>query len=172
LRKARKLSPEERKETDEHIAECKRFQQEEEAKNAPGPMPQPVVVTPIPQPATTAEPQTQSAHDITAPAPSTRPGNALRTSGIVVGSVGLASLGVAVALNLKANQLADAGDGSGQSSYKNGALICYGVGGVAVATGVVLFLLGRRGSDTGSRKVALMPSWTPSGPALAIHGGF
>jgi hypothetical protein len=172
LRKVRKLSPEERNEAEEHIAECKRLQQEEEAKTAPAPMPQTPVVTPVPPPLTTAAPQPQPAPIITTPVATTKPGNALRTAGVVVGSVGVASLGVGVALNLKANQRADAGDGSGQSSYRNGALVCYGVGGVAVATGLVLYLLGHRAGDTTSSSVAFVPTWTHSGPALALHGGF
>ncbi len=172
LRKARNLSPAERKETDEHIAECKRLQQEEEGENAPAPEPHRLIVPPIPQPVPTVAPQTQPSHPtITAPVAPAKTGRALRASGIVVGSVGVASIGAAVALNLKANQLADAGDGAGQSSYKTGALVCYGVGGVAVATGLVLYLLGRRGSEPTSSKVALTPTWMLGGPALAIHGG-
>jgi hypothetical protein len=99
-------------------------------------------------------------------------GSTLRTTGIVVGSVGLATVATAVILNLKANQLADAGDGSGQKSYRNGALACYGVGGAAVAAGVVMYLLGHKDAGAQSTGIALMPMWTPDGATLAIRGDF
>jgi len=99
-------------------------------------------------------------------------GSTLRTTGVAVGSVGLAVLATGAILNLKANQLADSGDGSGQKSYKNGALICYGVGGAAVVGGLVMYLLGHKSAGAQSTGVALLPMWTPDGATLAIRGDF
>jgi hypothetical protein len=99
-------------------------------------------------------------------------GGALRTTGIAVGSVGIAALAAGLILNLKANQLANDGDASGQRSYQNVSMACYGVGGAAVATGVILYWIGHRAGNRSSTDVALVPSWTPGGAALGIRGGF
>jgi hypothetical protein len=66
----------------------------------------------------------------------------LPTMGIVVGSVGLAGVVAGVALNVKANQAANSGSDSSQKSYKTAALLCYGLGGAAWISGIVLYLVG------------------------------
>jgi hypothetical protein len=81
-------------------------------------------------------------------------------------------LGVAVALNIKANALANAGDEPKQKSYKNWAWIAYGVGGAALATSIVLYIIGRRNSDVKADRVALLPVWIDGGAALALEGRF
>lgn len=172
LRKAPRLTPDEVKETNDHIAECKQLLAEEESRNAPPPAPPPAPYPP-PQPVPSPEP-------LQPPTPPVGPrehapagaGGALRTTGIIVGSVGVAALAAGVLLNLKANQLANGGDASGQKSYQNGSLACYGVGGAAVAAGVVLYWIGHRAGSKASTGLALLPTWTPGGPALAVSGGF
>ena len=86
--------------------------------------------------------------------------------------MGLASLVTAVVLNVKANQFANAGDGSSQKSYRNGALICYGVGGAALIAGTVVYLVGRAKGTAKSSSVALLPIWSPGEAGLAITGEF
>jgi hypothetical protein len=146
LRKSPDLSSAETAETESHVAQCKRLLDEEQPKSAPSQGVLPPTVTPTPsivsQPPPAPPPIQEPPTTITAPPSAVGPGSTLRTTGIVVGSVGLATVATAAILNLKANQLADAGDGSGQKSYRNGALACYGVGGAAVAAGVVMYLLG------------------------------
>lgn len=172
LRKASRLTPDEAKETDDHIAECKRLLEEEEARNAPPPVPPPAP-SPPPQPVPTPEPLQPTSPPALPPEHSPAgAGGTLRTTGIVVGSVGVAAVAAGVLLNLKANQLANDGDASGQNSYQNGAVACYGVGGAAVAAGVILYWIGHRAGSKASTDVALLPTWTPSGAALAISGGF
>jgi hypothetical protein len=172
LRKAPRLPPDEVKDTDAHIAECKRLLDEEEARNAPPPVPSPAPYPP-PQPVPNPEPPQPASPPVVPPehAPA-GPGGALRTTGIIVGSVGVAAVATGALLNLKANQLANDGDASGQKSYQNGSVACYGVGGAAVAAGVILYWMGHQAHGRASTDVALLPTWTPGGAALAIRGGF
>lgn len=167
LRKAQGLTSDEVKETNDHIAECKRLLEEEEAQNAPPPVPPPAPY-PAAQPLLSSEPAVVTPRE-QSPAGA---GGALRTTGIIVGGVGVAAVAAGVILNLKANQLANDGDASGQKSYQNGAVACYGAGGAAVAAGVILYWVGHRAGSKASSEVALFPTWTPGGAALAIRGGF
>jgi len=173
LLKAADGSPDASADAEKHIAKCKSYLADDEGKTAVSPPPAtgPVVVVP---PSPVSPPvQVMSSQPMVAPPPSAMTSSALPTAGIVVGGVGLASLVTAVVLNVKANQSANAGDGSSQKSYKNGALICYGVGGAAVATGIVLYLVGhKRSSESSSAGVALLPTWTPGGAALVLGGEF
>ena len=176
LRTAPDLKSEETAETESHIAECKRLLDEEQPKNAPSQGLSPPAVTGtqpvVSHPPSAAPPIQEPPTTVTTPPAVVESGSALGTTGIVVGSVGLATVATAVVLNLKANQLADSGDGSGQKSYRNGALICYGAGGAAVASGVVMYLLGHKTVGAQSAGVTLLPIWTPDGAALAIRGDF
>jgi hypothetical protein len=176
LRVSKHLTDDEKADVQKHIADC----QESLAVQAPPPVvAQPVMpVTPRPAPLADSEsPPIEVSHEklssTSTPPPSVvDSGSTLRTTGIVVGSVGLATVATAAILNLKANQRADAGDGSGQKSYRNGALACYGVGGLAVAAGIVMYVLGHNASSGQSTGVALLPLWTPSGATLAFQGDF
>jgi hypothetical protein len=176
LRKSPDLSSAETAETESHIAECKRLLDEEQPKSTPSQGVLPPTMTPTPSIVSQPPPAVPPIHEpqttITTPPAVVESGAALRTTGIVVGGVGLATVATAVILNLKANQLADSGDGSGQKSYKNGALICYGVGGAAVAAGVVMYLVGHNAVGSQPTGIALLPMWTPDGVALAIGGDF
>lgn len=172
LRKATGLTPNEVKDTDNHIAECKRLLEEEESRNAPPPAPPPAPYPP-PQPVPSPEPLQPTSPPVRPPEhASAGAGGALRTTGIVVGSVGVAAVAAGVLLNLKANQLANDGDASGQKTYQNGSLVCYGVGGAAVAAGVILYWLGHRAGSKPSTGIVVFPTWTPGGAALAFSGGF
>lgn len=173
LRKSPGLTPDEAKETNDHIAECKRLLEEEESRNAPPPVPTPAPYPPPPPVVPTPEPL-QSTRPPVVPREQSPAGagRALRTTGIVVGSAGVAAVAAGVLLNLKANQLANDGDASGQKSYRNGSLACYGVGGAAVAAGAILYWLGHRAGSKASTRVALLPTWTPGGAGLAISGGY
>lgn len=162
-------------ESEKHIAKCKAYLSEDEAKAlAPPPSHgQTTAADPLPSP-----PPSLSKPTIEVVAPSPPPPSpvaapsALPTVGIVLGSVGLASLVTAVVLNAKANSYADAGDESNLNAFKNGAWVCYGGGGAALATGIVLYVLGHRGSEPKQPRVVLSPIWAPGGAGLAMRGGF
>jgi hypothetical protein len=172
LRVAKRLTDEEKADVEKHIADC----QESLAVPTPSQPTSPVVAQPAPpvtpQPAPVAHPIQDPPSTSTTPPVAGESGSTLRTTGIVVGSIGVATVVTAVILNLKANQLADSGDGSGQKSYRNGALTCYGVGGAAVAAGLVMYLLGHKADAAQSTGVALLPVWTSDGAALAVMGDF
>ena len=173
LRVAKRLTAEEKADVEKHIADC----QAGLAALAPSPaVAQSVTPQPAPsagsQPPPITRPIQEPPSTSTTPPAAVESGSTLRTTGIVVGSIGVATVATAVILNLKANQLADSGDGSGQKSYRNGALTCYGVGGAAVAAGLVMYLLGHKADAAPSTGVALLPVWTSDGAALAIRGDF
>jgi hypothetical protein len=179
VRKTKDISPEATAEAESHIADCKRYQAEEEAKSASPPVPSlsPVAALPAevpPSSSATAEANTI----ITSPPPGEHDaGGAMRATGLVVAGVGVATLAAAVALNLKANQLASdtnktqsPSTESSQKSYKMGALICYGTGAAALVTGGVLYWLGH--AKGGQFAVALLPTWTPGEATITLRGEF
>ena len=178
-RKSKSVSPETSAETESHIADCKRYLAEEEAKTAPSSVPPspgaaalPAAV-PSPPSATTVASTT-----LTSPSPAEHEGGgAMRTTGLVVAGVGVATLAAAIALNLKANQLArdtnktqNPSTESSQKSYKNGSLICYGTGAAALVAGGVLYWLGHAKGEHAA--VALLPTWTPGEATLTLRGEF
>jgi hypothetical protein len=163
-------------EAEKHIAKCKTYLSEDEAKALapPPPQTQTTMVAPPPPPSPPPTALSESATTVTTPSPqqSVPSPSALPTAGVVVGSAGLASLVIAVILNAKANTYADAGDESNLNAFKNGAWACYGVGGVALATGIVLYSLSRRSGEAKQPGVVLSPIWAPSGSGLALRGSF
>ena len=183
LRKTKNPTPDLNAEVERHITDCRLLQDEETKKSAPPPQPAPplpvtaVSPTPPPPPQPTA-PVAPGPDVTTRPAP-TEAGSSLRTSGLIVGGIGLATLVTAVVLNLKANSLADEANAShdlakesSQKSYKTGALLCYGVGGAALIAGTVVYLVGRAKGTAKSSSVALLPIWSPGEAGLAITGEF
>ena len=176
LRVGKHLTDDEKADVQKHIDDC----QESLAVPPPSPLvaqpTAPVISQPTPpagsQPPAIPQPVQEHLSTSTTSPAAVESGSTLTTTGIVVGSIGLATVATAVILNLKANQLADSGDGSGQKSYRNGALTCYGVGGAAVAAGLVMYLLGHKADAAPATSVALLPVWTSDGAALAIRGDF
>jgi tetratricopeptide (TPR) repeat protein len=171
LLKTKDISAEDKADTEAHIANCSRFQVEQQAKMAP-----PLAAPPQSGPEPIPSPQTLDVVAPTAPEPRS---SILPTTGIVVGSVGLATLATAVILNLKANQIIDdakghptASQNSSQKSYETAAWACYGVGGAALATGIVLYLVGRHNNSHTNPAVSMSPVLLPGGAALAARGQF
>lgn len=170
LRKTSGSMSTERADAEKHIADCRALQEEEERKNAPSalvPQPSPPVAVLSPQPSVTSTPAEAAPR-----LEQERPVSAMPAIGIVAGSVGLASIVAGVVLNVKANQAADSGSESSQKSYKTGALICYGAGAAALATGVVLYLVGHERARTSGGKVAMSPVWYSGGGGLRLEGEF
>lgn len=171
LLKTKDISAEDRADTESQIANCRRFQVEEQAKmvpplvTSPQPGPEPIPLAPTPK--------------VLAPTPPEPRSSLLPATGIVLGSVGLATLATAVILNLKANKIIDDANGrptasqdSSQKSYETGAWICYGVGGAAMATGIVLYLVGRHHNNQTNATVSMAPVLLSGGAALAAGGKF
>jgi hypothetical protein len=139
----------------------------------PPPPAPPVAVTPPPPP----------------PAPPPPSGmSGMRTLGIVIGAVGIASLATGTTFGvLASNKNHDAGtwcssttpnlcDPQGvalTNDAKNYALIStitFVAGGVALATGVVMFFMG--GAERRAPRARLLPNLGPGLAGLTLHGGF
>lgn len=91
LRKAKRATADERAEAEQHIAECQQLLAEEQARTAPLP-PQPPVTPPAPAPL--PPPVVPEEVVRVPPPPAAAPsGSGLRTAGVVVGVVGVATLG-------------------------------------------------------------------------------
>jgi hypothetical protein len=181
VRKSKKLSPEVQTDVERHIADCKLFIEEEAARTSPPPPPttapmpaSPAAVAPPPAPAAVVQPSPTAP-----PPPVTNPGAALRVTGLVVGGVGVATLATGLLLNLKANSLADDANKthdpateSSQKSYKTGSQVCYGLGGAALVTGVVLYVVGRAKGSPEVPAVALLPTLNAGEVGFIWRGGF
>jgi hypothetical protein len=175
-----KLNPEEKESAEQHIRSCKESLAQERGGASLQPAPQPFTAPPPPV-APTSEPAgppviVQSA----APPVSNSDGRGLRIGGIVAASVGVAAVGTAVVLNLKANSMVDdmysTMDGyskeSERKNYETGAWIGYGVGAACVVTGVVLYTLGHRAKSQSTSNVALVPSMGFHHAGAALLGAF
>jgi hypothetical protein len=161
-----------RGEAQSHVADC---QAKLERSRPPGP-PSPGTPPRAEQGLVTAPPtvarRTQSA-------PSPNPGAGLRLAGIVVGAAGVAALGTAVVLNLKANSLAndlnsptgfDRSKLSDRSSYRTMSLVAYGVGSACLVGGAVLYGIGVTRSQPST--VAVLPALAPGYASLSLQGAF
>jgi hypothetical protein len=175
LRKSPNASASEKAEAEKHIADCEAFREKEEPMQVPAPVPP----APVPAPVATPAPAPVNVVVAQPTAPKSRDGAGLRLSGVVVGAAGAATALIGLALNLKANSLAndynrtkDPATKSSNSSYKTGSMICYGSGAGLLATGVVLYLVGRSGGGEGASQVSFLPSLTPTGFSLTARRGF
>jgi hypothetical protein len=183
LRKATHLTARERAETEKHITEC------QGALNtaAPAAAPQqsealPTVVasaamasdkTPAP-----ATPVASAAGVATPPPAVASQGRGLRVAGVVLATVGVAAIGTGAAFALKTQSISTSEQKNGptqaqedqRKTYETWGWVSYGVGAAALATGVVLYIVGWPRDE--SSKVALLPSLNPTGASLLIGGRF
>jgi hypothetical protein len=173
LRKAQNLSDSDRNETERQIKDC---QESLGTATQVGPKStettSPVAHTP-PDPASeTAIPGISAIPQ--RPIPDASQGRGLRTAGIVLAAVGLASVGTGVGLALKARSLStkdySQSRESERSTLKTWVWASYGVGAAAIVTGAVLFVVGWPNDQSAS--VALLPAVAPGGASLNLQGGF
>ncbi len=132
---------------------------------------------PLPNPPQEPEPGVVLA----APAvPERQGGSGLRTAGLLVGSVGLASLATGIALNLKSNSLMnemyppghyDANKDSTRRSYKTWAWVGYGVGTAAILAGTTMCVLGWKAKDN-RPQISLGPLPITGGIAATLQGTY
>jgi hypothetical protein len=173
LRKARNASDTERAEAEKHIADCQALLEQKRGAGGdskagePATAPVPSAGPPVPPPAT--EPLVARPVVTTGPA-----GFGLRTAGLVTSVLGVAALGGAIALNVKYNTMADGlmdkwdnGVESSANDYKTMAIIGYSAGAVCVATGLLLYIVGRNAGQP-----MLGPTVVAGGPGAALSGGF
>jgi tetratricopeptide (TPR) repeat protein len=175
LRKAKDLSESDRIDTERQIADCEASL----AKIAPPPVapPPPVPVTHVetPQPSPASEPAIPDVSTTPAPPPSdSSRGKGLRVTGIVLAAVGVAAIGTGVGLALNANGLSTKDYSQSRederASLKTWGFVSYGVGAAAIATGAILYLVGRPSEESSS--VALLPALAPDGASMLFKGSF
>jgi hypothetical protein len=176
LRKAKDISESERAETERQIADCEQSMGKT-SQVAPPPV---AVASPVPvsQPEARSQAAEQAASTVSSKpeqAPSdSRPGKGLRVAGIISAVVGVAAVGTGVGLALKANGLSATGYSRSRederSSLKTWSFVSYGVGAAAIATGVVLYIVGWPSEQPSS--VALLPVADPDGASVLLTGRF
>ena len=108
-------------------------------------------------------------------------GSGLRTAGVVAVGIGGAALVAGVLLNVKVNSMAHDLQAEGaysrnkesqRATYQTLGWVGYGVGAACVATGALLYLLGRdRGGPT-EPSVALVPAFAPGNVGATLKGSF
>lgn len=181
-----RISKEDRAVAEKHIAECEALARKKSSTREVAPPPQPIVAPailpspappPVQAPPAAPPPALQPAPAAVLPQNALLPtlvdrGSGLRIAGMVVAGVGVAGLIAGVALNLKANSVADSitppntyqrSTESTRKNYEALSWLGYGVGVAGLATGAVVFGLGwsRKSSGHG---LAVMPAL---GPGLA-----
>ena len=112
------------------------------------------------------------------------PGKGLKVGGLVVGGVGVVSLGLGVYFGLQAqkhtdyinnntdqwrNDITDYQDKGQRAEYLQITFLA--VGGVAVAAGTYMFLKGRSKSRSAESTI-VQPTASPSGAGVLVHGSF
>ena len=174
LRKAKDISESDRAETERQIADCEqalakslRVAPPSVAEPHPVPVTVPATEVSVPAPVLVAD----------KPEPSTAEGSrgkGLRVTGIVFAAVGVAAVGTGVGLALKANGLSTTDYSRSRederASLKTWSLVSYGAGAAAIATGVVLYVVGWPNEESSS--VALLPVVAPDGASVLLNGRF
>ena len=138
----------------------------------PPPPPPRLVVTPAPAPAPPPRPVAPKRRE-----DSGSPGHGLRIAGVVVGSVGLAGVGAGIAfgvyqakLHNQANQgIYNPAKENSSDNFRTLELVSLGVGGAALATGIVLYIVGAA-SNGPDQTVSFVPLLAPGMRGIALSG--
>ncbi|HEY4160032.1 MAG TPA: hypothetical protein VGM29_18095 [Polyangiaceae bacterium] len=124
-----------------------------------------------------------------ASSPSSASSSPLRPIGLVAGGLGVVGIGIGAVFGLKAKSANTSSKANGHcdatgcdatgKSLRNDAFSDAGIstalfiaGGVLVAGGVTLYLVGGKKSETSAATLALTPSASNTGAGLWLHGGF
>ncbi len=185
-----KLDQADKSAAERHIADCKEMLAQDRASSPTPTAPQsfapPPVVATTTEPAPTSEPSTLVvAQPETQPAPApaqASSGAGLRVGGIITASLGVASLGAGVLLNLKANSIISdmkatvdgysASKNTEHDTYKTLAWVGYGVGAACVVTGAILYGVGLKAKSSSSASVALAPVFGAGQAGAVLTGAF
>jgi hypothetical protein len=186
LRVGTNLSDAEKAEAQKHIMDCQNQLAKRNGQPASGtPVPSaavaPAFVQEQARSTTVGEPTPPSILVQKNRTPVADSGSRIRTAGIVTAGVGGAALLAGVVLNLKANSIASSYQDSGgytqnkesdRKTYETFAWVGYGLGAACVATGAVIYLYGRKGSESDSSSVALLPAFAPGEAGAVLKGAF
>ena len=174
LRVGTDLSEADKQETQKHIVDCR-------DQLAKPPVQRPVAASAQTQSPVVGQPPSPSMVERGNPQPMAESGRGIRTAGILTAGVGGAALLAGVVLNLKANSIASSyqdrggytqGKESDCKTYEALGWVGYGVGAACVATGAVLYLLGRKAGASDSSTVAVLPAFAPGQAGAVLKGAF
>ena len=154
LRKAKNIPEAEMLEVRAYIGEC----EAPLLKTAVAPEP----VSPSPS---TPAPLEQQA----TPAPDNQ-GSGLRTAGVVVGAIGLVGAIGGVFCSAKTYQVRN--DSDQLNRYKTAGYVSYGIGGIGLATGITLYVIGHSKKRTETTEVSLVPEFGPKQTVVFVQGTF
>jgi hypothetical protein len=154
------------------------------------PEPKPELTTPLPPKpestvATSGGPSvgttqvvTSTAHE---PAQTSSPGRGLRIAGITCGAVGVASIATGVYFYTRARSYSDKvsnqfdpapSDDSAGKNAETMQWVFYGIGGAAIATGTVLYILGWKEADSRRPRASVAPLLAPGLAGISAQGTF
>lgn len=194
LRKATALSPEDKADTEKHIADCQTLIGQKPAPEPArglatpktevvpaAPPPATPIAAPNPPPAATSPAPSGEVAAASAPQPAANPGRGLRIAGIACGVVGFGSVGAAIYYYTQAKSYSDKVSGqtvpnpSDESAGKHAQTmqwVFYGAGAAAIATGTVLYVLGWRAADGGRTVAGVAPMLGPGSAGISVQGAF
>ena len=192
LRKAGAISPEDKADTEKHIADCQallgqkavpeKTASESKTEAAPAvtaatiPAPNPPAVAMLPP--TPAPEQIAVAAQPAATAPT---GRGLRIAGITCGAVGVASVGTAIYFYTRARSFSDkvahevprlSSDEQAGKNAETMQWVFYGVGAAAIATGTVLYVLGWPSGEASHAAAGFAPMLGPGMAGISAQGAF
>ena len=185
LRKASAISPEDKADTEKHIADCQALlgQKSVPEKTAPEPKTETASLAPAPAPSPAApvmNPPEQVA--IAAqPAATTSTGRGLRIAGITCGAIGVASVGTAIYFYTRARSFSDkvahevprlSSDEQAGKNAETMQWVFYGVGAAAIATGTVLYVLGWPSGEASHAAAGFAPMLGPGMAGISAQGAF
>jgi hypothetical protein len=193
LRAGKKLSKGDKAEARKHIADCQELLA---TTSSPAPTPpasaQPALTPPASEtspPPTRSQPSAPLPTAVVGPPlvqqalpqPASEPDSGLRTTGIIIAAVGGLALASGIVLNLKVNAMASDlqktdgytdGKESDRKTYQTLGWVSYGAGAAFVATGAVLYYIGRRQDAPRSASVAFAPAFAPGQAGAFLKGAF
>jgi len=180
-------SKEERADAEKHIAACESYlakAQPEKVAASASATPTPPETLPVPPAVAVPIPPQPMPPVRVATAGSTNSDRGIgwRTGGVITTSMGAAALIAGVLLNLKVNSMTtdlekpnnyNQSTNSTRETYKTMGWIAYGVGGIAIATGAALYIVGlSQGSSSGDATVSLLPTLAPGVASITMTGAF
>jgi hypothetical protein len=179
-----RTSKEDTSEAKAHIAECETLIAKRDGiapTSVAAEVPRPASeVAPI-QPTVAASLNPEVATVVDRAQPPAGDGSGLRIAGVVITSIGGAALIGGVILNLKANSVSDSitppntfqrNTESQWETYRTLSWVGYGVGAACVATGAILYLVGRSSNRADAPSVALVPVVAADQAGALVRGTF
>jgi hypothetical protein len=173
---------------EKHIADCQDLLAKQTGQPAATLAPAPPVQASIVQqalavpPPAVAPPPTPIVLQQAQPQLAGASGSGLRTAGIVTASIGGAAVIAGIILNSKVNGMASdmettpggysASKESDRKTYETLGWIGYGLGAACVATGAILYIVGRKAGPSDSTQVAIVPTISGGQTGAVLVGAF